>query len=191
MNTRHTYLMVSVSTSAEDEHRILLRWPVMTQGLDYSEVARKLAFYTSSPGERVKVSGLMMLPDNFSVHSLSVSLDWTMQQMFEPTRGLHHFQMSASIKVSGHLVSYSRRQEKPSTLVLPSQIDFAGSIATILRTQEVTSYALSLYSGEGWQRMRRGQFVVRTVNKSLLRNSAIPTVGRTRTGSRTSKRMRG
>lgn len=190
MNTRHTYLMVSVSTSPEGEHRILLRWPVMTQGLDYLEVARKLAFYTNSPEERAKVSGLMTLPDNFSVQSLIVSPDWIMQSMFEQKHGLQHFQMSADIKVSGRLVSYSRRQEKRSMLVLPSQIDFAGSIATILRTQEVTCYALSLYSGEGWQRMRRGQFVVRTVNRSLLRKSAIRTAGRTMIGGQKSKRMR-
>lgn len=165
MNIEHIYLTVQVSKFAEGEHRINMHWPVQITGCAYLEAARKLASYTRSAEEHVKGCGLLQLPDRFSLQSLSASPDWTMHQIFDAKIGLSHLQMHATIKASGALVTYSRQREKRSMLVLPSLIDFAGSIDIIRRIQEVDCYALSLYLDEGWQRMRRGQFAVRSANR--------------------------
>lgn len=169
MNTRHTSLTVQVSTDVEGAHLIHFRWPVTITELEFLEAARRLAYYTNCQAVRAKDCGLMTLPLNSSLPSCNALPDWTMRLMWNARSGQHSLQMNALIKISGQLVTYSRQPVRQCTLVLPSQIDFAGSIDTITRTLEATYFALSLYSGGGWREMRRGHYAWRKATKSLQR----------------------
>lgn len=190
MNTSHMYLMVKGLSDAEGDLLIHLRWPVMITGLECLEAARKLAYFTKLPDERVRACGLMRLAEHSSLQSLTALPDWTMRAMFDLTPDRHHFVMNAHIRASARYHSFNPIPEKPSMLALPSRIDFAEHTATIRRTQEVSFYALSLYLDDGWQKMRRGHFAARTVNRRLLLHSETPMDGHTRTGNRKSKQTK-
>lgn len=167
MNTKAISMMVRVSTDAPDAHRIHLRWPVTIKGSGFLEVARRLECYTNLQDVRAKGYAIINLPLHSSVQFLSALPAWTMPSMLEPTQDLHCFQMHAIIKVSAPLVTYSRTRAKLPTLVLPSQIDFAGCTDIIRRTLEVSYFALSLYSGEGWLEMRRSHYVLLKAQRAL------------------------
>lgn len=175
---------VWASSLATRAHPIALRWFVTTTLSASMAEATPEQSFLSLLDAVVKSYVRRKSPGLSSLHSVSASLEWTSHAMFQPGRLQQIFSVRALIRPSDQCLSCEVIRGKHAMLVLPSQIDFAASIATVNRTHVVTCCVLNLSIGENWQRLLPPALSNRTVLQKLSLNSATLGAGVIKTGNR-------
>lgn len=155
MATKGSYGMVRVLKQAGRERRIALQYSARITGRWYTDEATLQQCCMNLLEGVVSHYAARTWDKNLSLISVSASPDLMSQSMFDAAYRQVILRTTVVISASGALGTFVPKPARRSTLVLPSQIDFAGSTVTINRTLGLTYSGLNSCSGVEWRKLPR------------------------------------